>query len=138
MSILFTFPYLLHSQLHSNYTHQYTIWLQHVDGSWPGSGILNGEYVDDAFGGAQNSKLTFLIYLNGGDNFKGGSTTFFVPGDEYGQIHARAVHPQMGAVLVFPHGTVSSPVHEGSGITEGSQKYVIRTDVLYSTATPVP
>lgn len=111
---------------------------QCVDGSWPGSGIVNGEYVDDAFGGTQNSKLTFLIYLNGGDNFKGGSTTFFVPGDENGQIHARAVHPQMGAVLVFPHGTVTSPVHEGSRISEGSHKYVIRTDVLYSTAAAVP
>ena len=99
---------------------------------------MNGEFVDDAFEGTKNSKLTFLIYLNGGDNFKGGSTTFLVPGDENGQIHARAVHPQMGAVLVFPHGTVTSPVHEGSGIAEGSHKYVIRTDVLYSTAAPVP
>ena len=95
---------------------------------------MNGEYVDDAFGGKHNSKLTFLIYLNGDEDFEGGSTTFFLPADERGHIEARAVHPQRGAVLVFPHGEVTSPVHEGSEISEGSQKYVIRTDVLYSTA----
>ena len=104
------------------------------DGSWPGSGVVNGEYVDDAFNGTQNSKLTFLLYLNGDEDFKGGCTTFFVPGQEPGNIDARAVHPQAGAVLIFPHGTVSSPVHEGSEISEGCHKYVIRTDVLYSTA----
>jgi hypothetical protein len=105
----------------------------HPDGSWPGSGVVDGEYVDDAFNGTQNSKLTFLLYLNGDEDFKGGCTTFFVPGEEPGQIDARAVHPQAGAVLVFPHGYVSSPVHEGSEISEGCHKYVIRTDVLYST-----
>ena len=103
----------------------------HSDGSWPGSGIVDGAYVDDAFGGEQNSKLTFLIYLNGDGDFEGGSTTFFLPGEECGHIEARAVHPQRGAVLVFPHGEVTSPVHEGSEISEGHQKYVIRTDVLY-------
>ena len=94
---------------------------------------MNGGFVDDAFGGRQNSKLTFLMYLNGDGNFEGGSTTFFLPSEERGHIEARAVHPQKGAVLVFPHGEVTSPVHEGSEISEGSQKYVIRTDVLYST-----
>ena len=95
---------------------------------------MDGEYVDDAFAGTQNSKLTFLMYLNGDEDFRGGSTTFFLPGEERGHIEARAVHPQRGAVLVFPHGEVSSPVHEGSHISEGCRKYVIRTDVLYSTA----
>lgn len=104
-----------------------------LDGSWPGSGLDDGKYVDDAFGGTRNSKLTFLMYLNGDEDFSGGSTTFFVPGNTRGHIEARAVHPQRGGVLIFPHGSITSPVHEGSEICEGSHKYVIRSDVLYST-----
>lgn len=92
---------------------------------------MDGVYVDDAFDGEQNSKLTFLMYLNGDEDFEGGCTTFFLPAEERGHIEARAVHPQRGAVLVFPHGEVTSPVHEGSEISDGHQKYVIRTDVLY-------
>lgn len=139
----------------------------HIDGAWPGSGLLpNGEYTDDAFNGDRHSRLTFLVYLN--DGFEGGTTTFFLPGHDappagesadcaiieeegaakkhteddkggvgikevgVGYIEVRKVQPQMGAVLVFPHGSASgSLVHEGSAVTKGV-KYVIRTDVLYS------
>ena len=53
-----------------------------------------------------------------------------------GYIEVRKVEPQLGAVLVFPHGCASgSLVHEGSAVTLGV-KYVIRTDVLY-TSKPV-
>ena len=67
------------------------------------------------------------MYLN--DEFDGGETTFFVPGEE--GLCARPVRPQQGSVVVFPHGdTAGSLVHEGSGVKEGA-KYIIRTDVVY-------
>jgi len=128
----------------------------HIDGAWPGSGLLpDGSYTDDAFNADRHSRLTFLMYLN--DGFTGGATTFFLPGPDaasssslteenaavdmdpslakekgVGYIEVRKVEPQLGAVLVFPHGSASgSLVHEGSAVTQGV-KYVIRTDVLYS------
>jgi len=136
----------------------------HIDGAWPGSGLeADGSYTDDAFGADRHSRLTFLVYLN--DGFTGGATTFFLPGpdavaggdseaggsldgcidtgvqaavkeDGVGYIEVRKVEPQLGAVLVFPHGSASgSLVHEGSAVTQGV-KYVIRSDVLY-TSKPV-
>ena len=50
---------------------------------------------------------------------------------KWGHVQARSVVPRQGSVLVFPHGSSDSPVHEGSPVTQGI-KYVIRTDVLYS------
>ena len=140
----------------------------HIDGAWPGSGLLaDGTYTDDAFDGDRHSRLTFLVYLN--DGFTGGATTYFLPGPDdavatdadgsecspgtaavdnsgggagggegegVGHIEVRKVEPQLGAVLVFPHGSASgSLVHEGSAVGTGV-KYVIRTDVLY-TSKPV-
>lgn len=100
----------------------------HIDGSWPGSGIVNGEYKFDAHGDSW-SGLTFLIYLN--DDFKGGDTTFFWPSTRETILNARGIRPRMGSVLVFPHGNTSGALlHEGSSVLEG-YKYVIRTDVLY-------
>jgi len=84
--------------------------------------------VHDAFGD-RRSRLTFLMYLN--DGFEGGSTTFYLPGREQPGLEARGVNPQAGAVLCFPQGNTASLVHEGSVVTKGGCKYVIRTDVLY-------
>lgn len=109
------------------------IYRPHIDGAWPGSGLdEEGKYTDDAFGGTMYSKLTFLIYLNGG--FEGGATTFFLPREgEPGYIEARGVRPREGAVLCFPHGDAEgSLVHEGSAVAEGGVKYIIRTDALYT------
>ena len=128
----------------------------HIDGAWPGSGLKEdtGEFTDN-YWGDRHSQLTFLIYLNG--DFTGGHTTFYcaqTPGTsasvtsehvkggdknengngnilQWGHIQARSVVPRRGAVLVFPHGSSDSPVHEGSPVTQG-KKFVIRTDVLYS------
>eukprot|EP01032_Pedospumella_encystans_P005830 gene5830-6963_t len=53
----------------------------HIDGAWPGSGLLpDGSYTDDAFNADRHSRLTFLMYLN--DGFTGGATTFFLPGPD--------------------------------------------------------
>ena len=118
------------------------VYRPHIDGAWPGSGLLSdGTYSDDVFNGTKHSKLTFLIYLNGG--FEGGNTTFFLPERDItvadfsddirvGTIAARSVCPSQGAVLCFPHGTaLNGLVHEGSAVTNGA-KYIIRTDALYS------
>jgi hypothetical protein len=129
------------------------VYRPHIDGAWPGSGLLaDGSYTDDAFDAEQHSRLTFLVYLS--DGFEGGTTTYFLAGDDsaeqgkepskdgkdqdgdsgskVGHIEVRKVKPQLGAVLVFPHGSASgSLVHEGSAVLTGV-KYVIRTDVLYS------
>lgn len=112
------------------------VYRPHIDGAWPGSGLdpATGKLTDDFFGD-RISKLTFLVYLNGG--FNGGATTFFQPkppdafGDNTGCIEAWSVQPQQGAILCFPHGeAIGSLVHEGSAVIEGA-KYVIRSDVLY-------
>jgi hypothetical protein len=129
------------------------VYRPHIDGAWPGSGLqADGSYTDDAFDATQHSRLTFLVYLS--DGFEGGTTTYYLAGDsdaeqeskeaadaqglecgggsKVGHIEVRKVKPQLGAVLVFPHGSASgSLVHEGSAVLSGV-KYVIRTDVLYS------
>lgn len=109
------------------------VYRPHIDGAWPGSGFdADGKYTDDAYKGDRYSRLTFLVYLNGG--FEGGGTTFYLPGEAGpGYIEARSVEPREGSVLCFPHGDAQgSLVHEGSGVGQGGVKYVIRSDVLYA------
>lgn len=110
------------------------VYRPHIDGAWPGSGLdEHGKLTDDAFPGKRISRLTFLVYLNGG--FPGGATTFFLASPQGpGHIDARGVEPAAGSILCFPHGdSVGSLVHEGSAVQEGGVKYIIRTDVLYAT-----
>eukprot|EP00955_Chlamydomonas_euryale_P003022 32029-Chlamydomonas_euryale.AAC.1 len=57
------------------------VYRPHIDGAWPGSGLVDGKVVFD-FYGDRWSRLTFLIYLN--DGFDGGSTTFYTPSDDEG------------------------------------------------------
>lgn len=117
------------------------VYRPHIDGAWPGSGLTeDGVYTDDIYKKDRHSRLTFLIYLNGG--FAGGETSFFLSESSSNDsssthtcdvkyIHARGVVPQLGSVLCFPHGAAKgSLVHEGSAVREGV-KYIIRTDVLY-------
>jgi hypothetical protein len=110
------------------------VYRPHIDGSWPGSGLdEKGNLTNDAFPGERISRLTFLIYLNG--CFDGGATTFFLPSkNERGHILAHSVQPKQGSVLCFPHGDYADAlIHEGSAVEPGGVKYIIRTDVLYST-----
>ncbi len=65
------------------------------------------------------SYFTFMVYLN--DNFQGGDTTF----------RGLRIRPRQGMALIFLH----SLFHEGSEVTQGV-KYVLRSDVMYRTATP--
>jgi len=101
------------------------VYRPHIDGSWPESRIVDGEYKCDE-SGMVKSYLTFLMYLN--DDFQGGETRFYFPSGN--GMAARGVIPKQGAVLVFPQGNTASLIHEGSAVTEGT-KFVVRTDVLY-------
>ena len=104
----------------------------HIDGSWPGSGRdeKTGKYTSDAFNGDRRSRYTFLIYLNEG--FDGGGTTFYLPAaNGTDGFETVSVKPSRGSVLLFPQGNTASLLHEGSKVTGGGLKYVVRTDLLY-------
>jgi len=68
------------------------VYRPHVDGAWPGSGIVDGEYQYNMFGD-RLSRLTFILYLN--EDFEGGATTFFSPSAEFGNLNT------IGVVLVL-------------------------------------
>lgn len=110
----------------------------------------------DNFDGERNSLLTFLLYLN--DDFDGGETTFLpdltdltaTQVKDQGAGRRVPVRPRQGSILVFPQtfslggdGVMNpnSPFHEGSVVRklhpgdergEGRPKYVMRSDVLYT------
>ena len=99
----------------------------HTDGSWPGSRIVDGNLIANAFDDRW-SELTFLLFLS--DGYEGGSTEFYtsVGGDSPESVQVRTAK---GDALCFPHG--SHPlhcVHGSTPITSGI-KYIIRTDVLF-------
>jgi len=107
----------------------------HSDGSWPGSRVIDGQLVADAFGD-RYSQLTFLILLT--DDFEGGATRFFVNADDkskparhHDRVKEVDVRTPAGSVLCFPHGM--HPLHciHSSGPIYKGVKYIIRTDVLF-------
>ncbi len=95
----------------------------HTDGAWPGSRVIDGRVVADAYGD-RFSQMSFLIFLS--DGYEGGRTLF-----QTGPHVVATIHTPKGAVLCFPHGMHPQHcVHAGEEIISG-QKYIIRTDVLY-------
>ncbi|CAH0990910.1 hypothetical protein SIN8267_01011 [Sinobacterium norvegicum] len=107
----------------------------HTDGSWPGSRIIDGELVSNAYDDRW-SMYTFLIFLS--DDYQGGHTQFLV-NSENPELPARGrasattvnVRTPAGSVLCFPHGT--HPLHCLHGSEDISQgtKYIVRSDVLF-------
>lgn len=95
------------------------------------------------------SRLTILMYLN--DDFVGGSTDFYEPKSsqtedanqgESSPAMIASVRPVTGSCLLFPQGVGESavaharlhwPMHEGSPVMSGRPKYVIRSDILFTT-----
>jgi hypothetical protein len=73
----------------------------------------------------EQSKLTFMIYLNGADAFKGGRTLFYRSKEDTA-IWA-AYTPVCGDLIVFDHNLW----HEGE-VLESGEKYVLRSDILYT------
>lgn len=106
----------------------------HSDGAWPGSRIVDGELIANAFKD-RYSQASFLFYLNG--DYGGGATRFLVNatdtslpvrrGDAVREVDVRT---PAGGVLCFPHGTHPLHcVHSSEPIVAGV-KYIIRTDLL--------
>ncbi|DBA04291.1 TPA: hypothetical protein N0F65_002053 [Lagenidium giganteum] len=84
-----------------------------------------------------HSRFTVLFYLNDetDSELRGGHTIFYA--NEHGareQQVALTVAPQTGAALVHGHGD-RCLLHEGALVTEG-EKYLLRTDVMYSARPP--
>ena len=107
----------------------------HTDGSWPGSRIVDGQVISNAFEGCW-SMYTFLVFLT--DDYEGGHTQFLV-NSENPELPARGransetvnVRTPAGSVLCFPHG--EHPLHclHGSQDIVSGTKYIIRSDVLF-------
>lgn len=73
----------------------------------------------------EQSKLTFMIYLNGSEEFEGGRTLFFRSKDST-EIWSSYL-PQQGDLIVFDHNVW----HEGEELASG-EKFVLRSDILYT------
>lgn len=71
------------------------------------------------------SKLTFMIYLNGADEFDGGRTLFYKT-RETKEIWASYI-PRQGDLIVFDHNVW----HEGE-VLQAGEKFVLRSDILYT------
>ena len=108
----------------------------HTDGAWPGSRVIDGKLVQDAYDGIY-SEYTFLIFLS--DGYSGGRTQFFVsksnpesPAVSQDDLTVINVETAKGSVLCFPHGNHPQHcLHAGESISDGT-KYIIRTDILYA------
>ena len=107
----------------------------HTDGSWPGSRVIDGALVDNAYDDRW-SQLSFLLFLS--DGYEGGATRFQVskadshrPAPQAGETTTIDVRTPLGGALCFPHGTHPLHcVHGSQPITAGT-KYIIRSDVLF-------
>ena len=70
----------------------------HTDGSWPGSRVIDGELVANAYDDRW-SQLTFLLFLS--EDFEGGATRFYVdPDDHSSYVDLRT---PLGGALCFAH-----------------------------------
>ncbi len=111
----------------------------HSDGSWPGSRVIDGVLVADAYEG-MCSLYTYLLFLS--DDYDGGQTQFMVsknnpsrPARSNEDSNVVSVQTPRGGALCFPHG--SHPlhcIHSSEKITRG-KKYIIRTDILFGNIT---
>lgn len=97
----------------------------HTDGAWPGSRVVDGKLVANAFPD-RYSQMTFLIFLS--EDFEGGATRFMVGDDRSKVVDIRT---PVGGALCFPHGMHPLHcVHSSEPILAGT-KYIIRTDMLF-------
>lgn len=75
------------------------------------------------------SKLTFMVYLNSHQAFKGGRTLFF-PSKESEEI-IQTFLPETGDLIIFDHNLW----HSGEELQAGV-KYILRSDILYERVSP--
>lgn len=108
----------------------------HTDGSWPGSRVIDGELIDNAYDDRW-SQLSFLLFLS--EDYVGGATRFYVSKDDPARPardpeHADIidVRTPLGGALCFPHGMHPLHcMHSSQEITSGT-KYIIRSDILFA------
>jgi hypothetical protein len=105
----------------------------HTDGAWPGSRVVDGRLVADAFGD-RISWYTLLLFLSG--DYAGGGTRFVVPGEDGAPPAEVSVRTPKGWALAFPHGY--HPLHcvHAGEVVESGVKDIIRTDVLFAESAP--
>jgi hypothetical protein len=107
----------------------------HTDGSWPGSRVIDGKLIDNAYDDRW-SQLSFLLFLT--DDYLGGATQFYVsktdpahPARQPDEADIIDVRTPLGGALCFPHGMHPLHcMHSSQEITAGT-KYIIRTDILF-------
>ena len=107
----------------------------HTDGSWPGSRMVDGELITNAYEDRW-SLLSVLFFLT--QDYEGGATRFFVsqldpsqPARSNNDVATIDIRTPLGGALCFPHG--SHPLHcmhASEPITSGL-KYIIRSDILF-------
>lgn len=107
----------------------------HTDGSWPGSRVVDGELIGNAYPDRW-SQLSCLLFLS--DGYVGGKTRFYAnradpsrPLQRPDDAHIVDVRTPRGAALCFPHGTHPRHCLHSSAPVESGSKYIIRTDVLF-------
>ena len=98
----------------------------HTDGSWPGSRVVDGVLVDNAYDDRW-SQLSMLLFLS--EDFTGGATRFYLEANA--SSASVDVRTPLGGALCFPHGV--HPMHcvHGSEPIASGVKYIIRSDVLF-------
>ncbi len=112
---------------------------QYEKGEWKLSGLnekmrvcryLPNQYFNKHLDGVHHvsptvqSKLTFMIYLNGAEDFEGGKTLFFNSKEDDTVIASYI--PEQGDLIIFDHNLW----HSGDIVTSG-EKYILRSDILY-------
>ena len=107
----------------------------HTDGSWPGSRVIDGELVHNAYHDRW-SQLSFLLFLSA--DFVGGATRFYVDPDDPMQpardsrsASSFDVRTPLGGALCFPHGEHPQHCLHASEPISAGVKYIIRSDVLF-------
>lgn len=70
------------------------------------------------------SKLTFIVYLNGSECFGGGRTLFFRSREDPEIL--QSYKPEQGDLIIFDHNIW----HSGEEVTSGA-KYILRSDILF-------
>ena len=107
----------------------------HTDGSWPGSRIVDGHLLHNAFDDRW-SQFSFLLFLS--EDYDGGATRFYLDKSDPTraardprQAEIFAVRTPRGAALCFPHGMHPQHcLHASEPISRGT-KYIIRSDILF-------
>lgn len=87
---------------------------------------VSSNYVVDRKEKKGRTEWTLLIYLTGGDEYKGGGTIFY-PDDQ--TLEPINIHAKKGMALLHRHGD-DCLLHEGELVEEG-EKWVLRSDVVF-------